>query len=282
MSTTNAQTSAMMPAELSLLTNDNENIPPFSSVSIALPSVPPLDDDLKPAFYPGAYVQVDRDYSPGKKRQEGYGWATKVAGVGAATLVSVETDGCLHKDITIDHLTAAVFGTYGESPPKRKRKQVESFMTVNLPPQKKQVIDDQSPIEKLIAVLQDGASKGKKKGWYLKEIRATTSTDKDKERLSNDESQRLWTEVQLLESYLKYSQSGKPKWKKNRITGKFLKSSATSKALTTTYLVRSVARSLISTSKASKHTTNATSTKSWRLPSLLSHLRILWTMAELA
>jgi hypothetical protein len=151
MSTTNAQTSAMMPAELSLLTNENENIPPFSSVSIALPSVPPLgersvnvptpaattltlteqekkqlkkaqkkamdnvekrrlideanrrerrneslvplvitqkerksvirfEDDLKPAFYPGAYVRVDRDYSPGKNRQEGYGWVEALLG----------------------------------------------------------------------------------------------------------------------------------------------------------------------------------------------------------
>jgi hypothetical protein len=44
MATTNSQTSAMMPAELSLLTNENDNIPPFSSVSIALPSVPPLGE----------------------------------------------------------------------------------------------------------------------------------------------------------------------------------------------------------------------------------------------
>jgi hypothetical protein len=101
-------------------------------------------------------------------------------------------------------------------------------------PQKKQATNDRSPLEKLIAILQDGASKGKKKGWYLKELRVT---DKEKKRLSNVETQRLWTEVQLLESYLNYSQSRKQRWKKNNITGKFMKSSATSKALTTTYLV---------------------------------------------
>jgi hypothetical protein len=107
-------------------------------------------------------------------------------------------------------------------------------LTINLPAQKKQAIDDRSPIEKLIAILEDGASKGKKKGWYLKELRVT---DKEKNRLSNVETQRLWTEVQLLESYLNYSQSRKPR-RKNTISGKFMKSSATSKALTLTYLVQ--------------------------------------------
>jgi hypothetical protein len=63
-----------------------------------------------------------------------------------------------------------VFGSCGESL-KWKRKPVTS-MTVNFP-QKKQATDDRSPLEKLIAILQDGASKGKKKGWYLKELRVT-------------------------------------------------------------------------------------------------------------
>jgi hypothetical protein len=74
-----------------------------------------LDESLVPLVI----TRVDRDYSPGKKRQEGYGYVDKVAGVGGATLVSVQMDknlgdGRLHHNVSVDHLTSAIVGSYGE------------------------------------------------------------------------------------------------------------------------------------------------------------------------
>jgi hypothetical protein len=222
--------------EANRLERSNESLMPLVVAQKERKLVIDFKDDFKPAFYRGAYVRVDRDYSPGKNRQEGYGYVHKVAGVGGATIVSVQMskdggDGCLHHNISVDHLTSSLVDLDGESP-RRKRKPVESS-TINLPG-KKQFTDDRSPLERLINILQDGACKGKKKGWYLKELRVT---DKGKTRLSKVEIQQLWTEVQLLECYIKHSQSREPRRKNNR-TGKYMKSSATSKALTsTTYLV---------------------------------------------
>ena len=49
-------------------------------------------DDLKPAFRVGEYVFVERDMSPGKNRQSGYGFVHEVNGYGGATICSVKGD----------------------------------------------------------------------------------------------------------------------------------------------------------------------------------------------
>ena len=214
---------------------------PLAPVAITTPEFKPyirFDDDLKPIFNVGDYVRVERDMSPGKNRQEGYGFVQKVSGVGAATLTTVrmsETmgDGRTHKDIPLSHITPAIF--FGNivseetTPPKRKRKAVAVLDCS--PPEKKAAKDDRSPLEKLVDTLQDGALKSKQKGWYLKMIRGTSEGPK---RMTDTEDRRLLHEAALLSSYSAIV--SKPVQKKSK-EGKFKKTSAKSKGATLTYLV---------------------------------------------
>lgn len=72
-------------------------------------------DNMKPLFNIGDYVKVFADTSPGKNREEGYGFIKNVRGYGGATIVDVEYTkghhGGLHKDIPINHITPAVYGS---------------------------------------------------------------------------------------------------------------------------------------------------------------------------
>ena len=76
------------------------------------------DDNQKPLFKRGEFVKVSRDFSPGKNRQEGYGFIESVAGVGSATICSVQMvphgdDGPrLHKGLTVDEITIEIFHQY--------------------------------------------------------------------------------------------------------------------------------------------------------------------------
>merc|ERR1712106_1300503 len=136
------------------------------------------DDNQKPLFNSGEFVKVSRDFSPGKNRQEGYGFIESVAGVGSATICSVQMvphgdDGPrLHKGLTIDEITIEIFQRYfingGESP--RKRRKTES-LEMTPPPAKKVVGEATTPMEILVNKMREGASRGRKKGWYLRELR---------------------------------------------------------------------------------------------------------------
>ena len=91
----------------------NRSIMPLSTVSPEFKPAIRFEDDLKPVFRVGEYVRVARDFSPGKNRQEGYGFVEEVAGFGAATLLSVRTnasgDGRLHKAIPMNDITPAEY-----------------------------------------------------------------------------------------------------------------------------------------------------------------------------
>ena len=64
------------------------------------------DDDQKPCFSLGEYVEVVADTSPGMNRPKGRGWISSVRGVGAATLSDVQygaayDNGRMHRNILV-------------------------------------------------------------------------------------------------------------------------------------------------------------------------------------
>ncbi len=60
------------------------------------------------------YVKVSADSLPGNNRPEGFGFVKKVAGVGAALMVSLKLEeihgGSTHHGITMMDITPAIFG----------------------------------------------------------------------------------------------------------------------------------------------------------------------------
>jgi hypothetical protein len=73
------------------------------------------EDNMKPAFQVGDYVEVDEDTSANMKHPEGFGFVQAVKGVGAATLASIKYDTCFdsghtHHDVPFELITAAVYG----------------------------------------------------------------------------------------------------------------------------------------------------------------------------
>jgi hypothetical protein len=113
-------------------------------------------------------------------RPNGYGFVTKVAGVGGATLVSVklqkEYGNTTHHKIPIPHITRAILQDVfipGESS-KRRRKSVQHFVAVT-PSPKRSKVSPKSPKDYLFDLLKEGARTNKKAGWYLNMIRKMRS-----------------------------------------------------------------------------------------------------------
>jgi hypothetical protein len=216
---------------------------PLNTTAPEMKPVITFDDGMKPVFNVGDYVRVERDFSPGKRQQQGYGFVTEVFGVGAATLVNVQMcqvsgDGGSHKKIGIDMLTPSVFGAELHRKVLKRKRETPAELDFMTPPSKKQsTTKNLSPIEKLIKRLQAGASSSKKKGWYLREIRRESLKEKNVEcpRLSREEKLKLWNEIGLLDSYR--AMCGPAKQEQNKRNGRMKATSAASKALSLCYLV---------------------------------------------
>jgi len=108
---------------------------------------------------------------------EGFGFVQDVRGVGAATIASVKYDaafdsGRMHKDISFESITPAVFGQDFEAK-KAKRVKVERDMyTPPLPSPKPSSLEDDTrlPVEILVDKLTRAASTNQKKGWHREEL----------------------------------------------------------------------------------------------------------------
>jgi hypothetical protein len=107
-------------------------------------------------------------------RPSGYGFVTKVAGVGGATLVSVKLQeqygNTTHNKIPISRIIRALqdFAIPVESS-KRRRKSVQHFVAVT-PSPKRSKVSPKSPKDSLFDLLKEGARTNKKAGWYLNMI----------------------------------------------------------------------------------------------------------------
>jgi len=91
-------------------------------------------DNMNKLFNIGDYVKVSADTSPGKNREEGYGFIINVRGYAGATIVDVEYTrghhGGIHKDITINHITPAAFGSDWDDDRGRKRRKVKRMLGI--------------------------------------------------------------------------------------------------------------------------------------------------------
>jgi hypothetical protein len=95
------------------------------------------------------------------------------------------------------------------------------------------VVDEATtPMEILVNKMREGASRGRKKGWYLRELRP--KDQRENPRLTLDEKEQLWVEIQLMKAYV----ASQPKQSRSKTKrGKYKPTSATSKGPTVTYLV---------------------------------------------
>ncbi len=129
------------------------------------------EDNMRSPVNLGEYVKVSGDSSPGNNRSEGFGFISKVAGVGAASMVTVKLDeihgGSTHHGITMNDITPAIFGQEFALPRRdRKRKCGVVTPTSSPEPSRPPCIDRRAPIERLVDSLEAGARcPNRPKGW---------------------------------------------------------------------------------------------------------------------
>jgi hypothetical protein len=112
------------------------------------------------------YVKVSGDSSPGNNRPEGFGFVKKVAGVGAALMVSVKLDkihgGSTHHGITMMDITPAIFGQEFALPRRDRKRTCEAVTPTPSPKTSRpRCVNRRSPIECLSDSLEAGAQSPK-------------------------------------------------------------------------------------------------------------------------
>jgi hypothetical protein len=131
-----------------------------------------IGDDMRPAVNLQDYVLAAPDTSPNKNRPHGYGYITKVYGVGAATIVSVKYSaahdgGRTHLKIVMNDITPAVLAPDFHE----RRKLNSSYLRDRLAGEDEEPEllatepkDKRTPIVKLIDKLRDGYRRHRGKG----------------------------------------------------------------------------------------------------------------------
>jgi hypothetical protein len=146
---------------------------------------------------------VESDASPGMNRLLGYGYITKVAGVGAATIMSVTYtlayDRLLHHNITMNEVTPARVSAdfTASSAASRLRSREDTTIKEDMGPSLQK--DIRSPTIKLIDSLKDAYSRNRGKGWRRAELGFRAE---GKKHMSTAEEQQLFIEIILLENYI--------------------------------------------------------------------------------
>ncbi len=191
------------------------------------------------------YVKVSGDSSPGNNRPEGFGFVKKVAGVGAALMVSVKLDkihgGSTHHGITMMDITPAIFGQEFALPRRdRKRKCGDVTPTLSPEPSRIHRVGSWSPIQCLIDTLEAGARcPNRPKGWRRAKLGLNDGKKMKRGKLvmNHIKRQQLLTEVIMLEQHLANPANRTEKTQYAR-SKKFKKRSRIYDASTTKYLVQ--------------------------------------------
>jgi hypothetical protein len=158
---------------------------------------------MRPGLPIGEYVKVESDTSPGMNRLAGYGYVTKVAGVGAATIMSViyslAYDSRLHHNITMNEVTPARVSAdfTASSAASRLRSREDTTIKEDTEPALQK--DIRSPTIKLIDSLKDAYSRNRGTGWRRTELGLRAE---GKKHMGIAEEQRLFIEIILLENYV--------------------------------------------------------------------------------
>jgi hypothetical protein len=203
------------------------------------------EDNMRSPVNLGEYVKVSGDSSPGNNRPEGFGFISKVAGVGAASMVTVKLDeihgGSTHHGITMNDITPAIFGQEFALPRRdRKRKCGVVTPTSSPEPSRPPCIDRRAPIERLVDSLEAGARcPNRPKGWRRAKLGLNDGKKMKRGKLvmNHIERQQLLTEVIMLEQHLANPANRTEKTQYAR-SKKFKKRSRIYDASTTKYLVQ--------------------------------------------
>jgi hypothetical protein len=203
------------------------------------------EDNMRSPVNLYEYVKVAGDSSPGNNRPEGFGFVNKIAGVGAASTVSVKLDdvhgGSTHHGITMMDITPAIFGQeFARARSDRKRKCRDVTPTSSPEPSRTHRVDRRSPIQRLVDTLEAGARCPKKaKGWRRAKLGLNDGTKRKRGTLvmNHLERQQLLTEVIMLEQHLANPENRTEKAQYAR-SKKFKKRSRIHDAMTTKYLVQ--------------------------------------------
>ena len=168
------------------------------------------EDNMRSPVNLGEYVKVSGDSSPGNNRPEGFGFISKVAGVGAASMVTVKLDeihgGSTHHGITMNDITPAIFGQEFAVPrPDRKQKCEAVTLTLSPETSRPRRVDRRSPIERLIDSLEAGARcPNMKKGWRPAKLSLNYGKKMKRGKLvmNHSKRQQLLVKVIMLEQHL--------------------------------------------------------------------------------
>jgi hypothetical protein len=191
------------------------------------------------------YGKVSRDSLPGNNRPEGFGFVNKVAGVGAASMVSVKLDkihgGSTHHGITMMDITPAIFGQEFALPRPDRKRLFEAVTPTSSPETRRpRCVNRRSPIECLIDSLEAVAQcPNMTKGWRRAKLSLNDGKKMKRGKLvmNHIERQQLLVEVIMLEQHLAYRANWTEK-AQHAGSKKFEKRSCVYDALTTKYLVQ--------------------------------------------
>jgi hypothetical protein len=199
------------------------------------------EDNMRSPINLYGYVKVSGDSPPGNNRPEGFGFVNKIAGVGAASIVSVKLDN-IH-GITMMDITPAIFGQeFAHLRPDRKRKCEDVTPASSPEPSRPHHVYSRSPtIHRLIGdTLGTGARcPNRPKGWRRAKLGLNdgTKTKRGWLVMNHFERQQLLTEVIMLEQHLANPENRTEKAQYAR-SKKFKKRSRIYDAMTTKYLVQ--------------------------------------------
>ena len=193
------------------------------------------DDNGKPYFNVGDYVEVQADLSPGMNRPSGRGFVANVRGYGAATLSTVKYDdvggGRVYIDIPIEKMTTINFGWDFDAPRSQRDRIRPGEIEENIDDTQLPQECEREPIDACIFMLQNTTHR-KRVGFRRRELCLNSRLLGDKSaHLNKEEITQLIVEMNFVRGH-----NNARKFLQNR-KGCFVRQDRSQRQTTIKYLV---------------------------------------------